>query len=155
MPLEIERKYLVDKTVWQKTQKSKGNYYRQGYLLTEAEKTIRVRATDTEGFITIKGKSVGATRLEYEYSIPREEAMELLDNFAVSNIIKWRFKVEFEGKTWEIDEFLGENEGLIVAEIELNSEDEMFEIPHWIAEEVTGDARYFNSALSILPFKKW
>jgi adenylate cyclase len=155
MPLEIERKFLVKKEVWNKSQKGKGNYYRQGYLLTEAEKTIRVRATDTEGFITIKGKSTGATRLEYEYPIPREEAIELLDNFAISNIIKWRFKVDFEGKIWEIDEFLGENEGLIIAEIELKSEDETFEIPHWIADEVTGDARYFNSALSILPFKKW
>ncbi len=155
MPVEIERKYLVDKEAWEKTQKGKGNYYRQGYLLTEADKTIRVRATDTEGFITIKGKSIGASRLEYEYPIPREEAIELLNNFSVSDIIKWRFKVDFKGKTWEIDEFLGENEGLIVAEIELNSEDETFEVPNWIGQEVTGDNRYFNSALSILPFKEW
>lgn len=155
MALEIERKFLVDKTLWDAAEKGKAHYYRQGYLMMQPNKTIRVRVTDTEGYVTIKGKSIGATRLEYEYTIPRQDAIELLDNFAESDIIKWRFKVEIGGKTWEVDEFLGDNEGLIVAEIELSDEAETFELPNWAAQEVTGDERYFNSALSVLPFKKW
>lgn len=155
MGLEIERKFLVDKAQWEAADKGEKFYYRQGYLMTEADKTIRVRVTDTEGYLTIKGKSTGATRLEFEYPIPRSEAMALLDNFSSSDITKWRFKVLVGGKIWEVDEFLGDNEGLIVAEIELTAEDEYFEKPVWVTQEVTHDTRYFNSALSILPFKKW
>ncbi|MGK0138859.1 MAG: adenylate cyclase [Algoriphagus sp.] len=155
MPIEIERKYLVKKDLWIGTQKSKGELYRQGYLVSSPEKTIRVRLTPNKAFLTIKGKSSGAARVEYEYEIPRAEAKDLLDNFAESELSKTRFKVFFEGKTWEIDDFHGENEGLLMAEIELNAEDEYFEIPEWVGVEVTGLEQYYNSTLTILPFTKW
>lgn len=155
MPLEIERKYLVDKQKWHDATKPKGQFFRQGYLLTDPNKTIRVRATDTKSFLTIKGLSVGATRPEFEYEIPKDEAVQLLDMFAVSDLTKIRYKVVFDEKLWEVDEFLGENEGLIVAEIELESEEETFSLPDWIANEVTGEDKYYNSNLSVLPYKKW
>ncbi len=155
MGLEIERKFLVNHVKWAATEKPKAEFYRQGYLLTDPNKTIRVRATDTKGFITIKGKSEGATRAEFEYEIPKEEAIQLLNMFAVSDLTKYRYKTVFAEKLWEIDVFLGENEGLIVAEIELSSEDEIFDLPDWAMEEVTGEKKYYNSNLSTLPFKKW
>lgn len=155
MPIEIERKFLVNKKAWEATAKSEGEAYRQGYLLTEAAKTIRVRLTPSKGFLTIKGKSEGASRLEYEYEIPQEEAKELLDNFASSELSKDRFKLAFKGKLWEVDVFHGKNEGLTVAEIELESEEESFEIPEWISKEVTGEHKYFNSSLTLKPFKSW
>lgn len=155
MGLEIERKFLVNHVKWAATEKPKAEFYRQGYLLTDPNKTIRVRATDTKGFMTIKGKSEGATRAEFEYEIPKEEAIQLLDMFAVSDLTKYRYKTVFAKKLWEVDVFLGENEGLIVAEIELSSEDEIFDLPDWAAEEVTGEKKYYNSNLSTLPFKKW
>lgn len=155
MPQEIERKYLVDKHEWAKVENPKGEYYRQGYILTDPQKTIRVRLTATSGYLTIKGISVGATRAEYEYEIPPHEAKELLDNFAVSELSKTRYKILHGNHLWEVDEFLGDNEGLIVAEIELESEGELFELPEWVAEEVTGGQRYYNSSLSSQPFKNW
>lgn len=155
MGLEIERKFLVNHVKWAATEKPKAEFYRQGYLLTDPNKTIRVRATDTKGFMTIKGKSEGATRAEFEYEIPKEEAIQLLDMFAVSDLTKHRYKTVFAEKLWEVDVFLGENEGLIVAEIELSSEDEKFDLPDWAAEEVTGEKKYYNSNLSTLPFSKW
>jgi adenylate cyclase len=155
MPKEIERKYLVNKPKWEKTSKPKGQLYRQGYIMTDPKKTIRVRLTETKGFLTIKGLSVGATRPEYEYEIPVEEAKELLDNFTVSELSKIRYKINFQGKIWEVDEFLGANEGLIVAEIELTSEDEIFEKPDWVGKEVTGEDKYYNSSLTIKPFREW
>lgn len=155
MGLEIERKFLVNHVKWAATEKPKAEFYRQGYLLTDPNKTIRVRATDTKGFMTIKGKSEGATRAEFEYEIPKEEAIQLLDMFAVSDLTKYRYKTVFAEKLWEVDVFFGENEGLIVAEIELSSEDEIFDLPDWAMEEVTGEKKYYNSNLSTLPFKKW
>ncbi|GGD46091.1 CYTH domain-containing protein [Emticicia aquatilis] len=155
MGLEIERKFLVNHVKWATVEKPNAEFYRQGYLLTDPNKTIRVRATDTKGFMTIKGKSEGATRAEFEYEIPKEEAIQLLDMFAVSDLTKYRYKILFAEKLWEVDVFLGENEGLIVAEIELSSEDELFELPDWAAEEVTGEKKYYNSNLSTLPFSKW
>lgn len=140
---------------WKKSENGVKYFYRQGYILTDPEKTIRIRVTDQSGFIAIKGKSVGASRPEYEYAIPREDANELLNQFCSSDISKFRYSVHFAGKEWEVDEFLGDNEGLVVAEIELSSEDEPFEIPDWIAEEVTGIEKYYNSNLSKWPFKKW
>jgi CYTH domain-containing protein len=155
MGLEIERKFLVNHAKWVVADKPQREFYRQGYLLTDPNKTIRVRATDTKGFMTIKGKSKGATRTEFEYEIPKDEAIELLDLFAVSDLTKYRYKVVFAEKLWEVDVFLGENEGLIVAEIELQNEDEMFELPEWVEEEVTGEKKYYNSNLSTLPFRSW
>ncbi|CAN5116522.1 CYTH domain-containing protein [soil metagenome] len=155
MAQEIERKFLVDKEKWAATQKPLGRLYRQGYLLTDLNKTIRVRLTDTEGYLTIKGKNDGQTRAEYEYSIPAADAKELLDAFASSELSKIRYELLFDNKIWEVDEFLGENEGLIVAEIELLSEDEKFTLPAWIGREVTGEIKYYNSNLTLVPFKNW
>jgi CYTH domain-containing protein len=155
MGVEIERKFLVNHAKWASTEKPQRAFYRQGYMITDFNKTIRVRATATKGFLTIKGKTEGATRAEFEYEIPKEEAIQLLDMFAISDLTKYRYKVLFSGKIWEIDVFLGENEGLIVAEIELASEDEKFDLPDWAAEEVTGEEKYYNSNLSTLPFKQW
>lgn len=155
MPIEIERKYLVHPEKWKNLQKPKGEIYRQGYLLTDPHKTIRIRKTDEKGFITIKGISVGAKRQEFEYEIPKSEAEELLNQFAVSELSKIRYKIVFENYLWEVDEFSGDNEGLIVAEIELSDEQETFKIPEWIATEVTEDERYFNSNLTVNPFKNW
>ncbi|MFC0184689.1 CYTH domain-containing protein [Pseudarcicella hirudinis] len=155
MGLEIERKYLVKHDLWKALFKPQGVNYRQGYLLSDKEKTIRVRATDLHGFITIKGKTTGLSRLEYEYQIPLSEAIELLDTFTQNNIDKIRYKIDFEGKIWEIDVFSGANEGLIVAEIELESESEKYLIPEWVDTEVTHDKRYYNSNLSETPFKNW
>lgn len=155
MPLEIERKFLVHHDQWNQLEKPLGNHFRQGYLLTDPQKTIRVRQTDNQGFITIKGISVGASRKEFEYEIPHLEAKELLDEFAVSELSKVRYKIEFGNHLWEVDVFSGENEGLIVAEIELQSEDEIFQIPNWIDVEVTSEEKYYNSNLTVNPFKNW
>lgn len=155
MPLEIERKYLVNKEIWQETKKPKGMFFRQGYLLTDPNKTIRVRVTDTKSYLTIKGLSIGATRPEFEYEIPKDEAEQLLDMFAISDLTKIRYKVLFNNKLWEVDEFLGNNMGLIVAEIELESEDEAFDLPNWVEKEVTGENKYYNSNLSLFPYKNW
>ncbi|HMK05998.1 MAG TPA: CYTH domain-containing protein [Flavobacterium sp.] len=155
MGVEIERKFLVDKEKWAAIEKSAPNRMRQGYLLTDPHKTIRVRMTDTGGYITIKGLSTGATRTEFEYEIPKHEAEELLNLFSVSELDKIRYEITFSDKVWEVDEFLGENEGLIVAEIELMSESEEFELPGWITREVTDEEKYYNSSLSVRPFKRW
>jgi adenylate cyclase len=155
MPKEIERKFLINHDKWEHTEKPIGDFYRQGYLLTDPSKTIRVRLTNTSAFLTIKGLSVGATRPEFEYEIPMQDAKELLDNFAVSELSKVRYKINFKDKLWEIDAFLGDNLGLIVAEIELKSENEAFDLPDWIDKEVTGEQKYYNSNLTIVPFKDW
>jgi adenylate cyclase len=156
MPFEIERKYLVKHDLWNALAKPKGEYYRQGYIVNEISKTVRVRATENHGFITIKGKTDNpAIKPEYEYQIPKSEAIELLNSFTGNNIEKTRYKIDYEGKLWEIDVFQGDNEGLIVAEIELNSIEELYQIPEWIDCEVTHDDRYFNANLSKNPFKNW
>ncbi|WP_153800133.1 CYTH domain-containing protein [Foetidibacter luteolus] len=155
MAQEIERRYLVDHYRWQQLSKPEGQLYRQGYLLTDPNKAIRVRITPTKGFLTIKGLSIGATRPEYEYEIPVDEAKELIDNFSATELSKIRYKLEVDNKVWEVDEFLGNNTGLIIAEIELTSEDEQFYVPVWVGKEVTGEEKYYNSNLTILPFKDW
>lgn len=155
MPLEIERKFLVHQSKWQQVPKPAGELFRQGYLLTDPTKTIRVRQTAEKGFLTIKGVSVGAARKEFEYEIPFAEAKELLDDFSVAELSKIRYTILLEDKVWEIDVFLGQNEGLIIAEIELESEDETVVLPDWIAREVTGEERYYNSNLTMQPFKTW
>ena len=154
MGIEIEKKFLLTGKEWK--QLATGTAYRQGYLNSAKERTVRVRTINDQGFLTIKGVSVGATRLEYEYEIPLEDANELLDELCEKPLIeKNRYKVNFSGFTWEIDEFFGENDGLIVAEIELESEDQAFDKPDWVGEEVTGDSRYFNSNLINNPYLKW
>lgn len=155
MGQEIERKFLIDRIKWQQIQKPKGELYRQGYLLTDPNKTIRVRITEKRGFITIKGPSAGAARDEYEYEIPRNEAIELLDKFSIAELSKTRYKITFDNKVWEVDEFMEDNLGLIIAEIELKNESEHFNIPEWVGTEVTGQEKYYNSNLTIKPYKTW
>lgn len=155
MGLEIERKFLVHKDKWDSLTKPKKDFYRQGYLFSDSNKTIRIRQTNDKGYITIKGESIGLTRPEFEYEIPREDAEQLLNKFCVFELIKVRYKIVYKNKVWEVDEFLGDNLGLIVAEIELEHEDEQFEMPDWIANEVTGNQKYYNSILSTFPYSKW
>ncbi|MGC4102874.1 CYTH domain-containing protein [Ferruginibacter sp.] len=155
MGLEIERKYLVDHQTWNAADKSAGKLYRQGYISTDENKTIRIRLAGTDAWLTIKGKTTGATRSEFEYSIPAEDAIQMLNTLAESELSKTRYKIPCKGKLWEVDVFHDENEGLIVAEIELASEDEEFELPEWASTEVTGDAKYYNSNLTLYPFKRW
>jgi CYTH domain-containing protein len=154
MGTEIERKFLLTRDDWRKL--AGGTYYRQGYLNSQKERTVRVRTIDDKGFLTIKGISVGATRMEYEYEIPGKDANVLLYELCEQPIIeKNRYKIEFAGFIWEVDEFFGENDGLIVAEIELESEDQQFDKPDWVGDEVSGDPRYFNSNLIKNPYSSW
>jgi len=155
MGVEIERKFLVDHEKWKKLEKPPGIKYRQGYLLSEEQRTIRIRVTSEQGFITFKGATTSITRDEYEYKIPVEDANHLLDAFALSEVAKLRYRINFAGKLWEVDEFSGDNEGLIMAEIELRHEDEKFSLPPWVTMEVSADKRYYNSCLSVNPFKNW
>ncbi len=154
MAKEIERKFLVTGEDWRAM--AQGTRYRQGYLSTVKERTVRVRTIDDKGFLTVKGVSVGATRSEYEYEIPAADADEMLDDLCEKPIIeKNRYKIPIGDVTWEVDEFLGVNDGLIVAEVELRSEDQSFPKPDWIGDEVTGDPRYFNANLIARPFSTW
>jgi adenylate cyclase len=155
MGVEIERKFLIDKEKWQQLAKPGGVYFKQGYIVSDAQQTIRIRIAGDNAFLTIKGATTGISRKEYEYTIPVKDAQEMLDSFAGSIVEKTRCYITFAGKVWEADEFLGDNQGLLVAEIELEHEAEEFEIPEWVMEEVTGDGRYYNSNLSIHPFTKW
>jgi len=155
MGIEIERKFLIKKRDWPKMDLSRGELYRQGYLLTDPSKTVRVRQTADRGFITVKGISAGATRAEFEYEIPFAEAGELIDRFATTELSKVRYHVRVGNHLWEIDEFKGPNEGLLIAEIELKTETESFELPSWIDREVTGEERYYNSNLTLHPFQSW
>ena len=154
MAKEIERKFLIAGDDWRGL--APGTTYRQGYLSTVKERTVRVRTIDDKGFLTIKGITVGATRAEYEYPIPVADAAEMLDDLCERPIIeKIRYKIPFGGLTWEVDEFLGVNAGLIVAEVELTDEDQVFSRPEWVGGEVTGDPRYFNANLIANPFSAW
>lgn len=155
MGVEIERKFLVDHKKWALLDKPDGNYLKQGYIVNEIQKVVRVRVTDQQAYITLKGAPSGITRSEYEYSIPVKDAFELLDQFAGACIEKTRYVIMFDGKTWEVDVFSGNNDGLVIAEIELEHEDEQFKLPHWVAQEVTGQEKYYNSNLSVLPFTRW
>lgn len=154
MAIEIERKFLVNSNEYK--QLALPVYYRQGYLCESPNSVIRIRIAKNKAFLTIKGKTKGLSRSEFEYEIPISEAHQLLSEMALNKVIeKNRYKIEYAGNTWEIDEFLGENKGLIVAEIELESEDATFEKPSWVGEEVSSDKRYFNSNLSKNPYKNW
>jgi CYTH domain-containing protein len=155
MPLEIERKFLVDHKKWNALDKPAGKSYRQGYISTNENKTVRVRLTEGEAYLTIKAKSTGATRSEFEYKIPVEDAEQLLNTLAESELSKTRYEIYYKDKLWEVDVFHEANDGLIVAEIELDSEDEKFELPDWVLQEVTDDAKYYNSNLTLRPFKTW
>ncbi|WP_034918054.1 CYTH domain-containing protein [Gillisia sp. CAL575] len=154
--IEIERKFLVTSEQF-KTEAFKSSEIKQGYLNSHPERTTRIRVLDKEAFITIKGKSSdsGLSRFEWEKEIAVDEAVELLKLCEPGAIEKVRYLVKSDEFTFEIDEFFGENEGLVMAEIELLSEEDTFEKPSWLGEEVTGDHRYYNSQLSKNPFKNW
>ncbi|AFY38306.1 adenylate cyclase [[Leptolyngbya] sp. PCC 7376] len=154
MAQEIERKFLVVGDRWREL--AEGVYYRQGYLQRQPERTVRVRLAGEQGYLTIKGKSTGISRLEYEYQIPQADALEMLDILCdCPQIEKKRYCIPYEGFIWEVDEFFGENEGLILAEIELQSEAQTFLKPDWIGAEVTQFSRYFNAKLVSYPYSRW
>lgn len=145
MGVEIERKFLVDEEKWRKNKPSSGQHILQGYLSKEIERTVRIRIKDKKGYLTIKGKTVGATRAEYEYEIPVNEAKEMIDSMCDKYIDKIRYEVVLDGKTWEVDEFSSPQKGLVLAEIELEREDEEIYLPDWITQEVTNNPSYYNS----------
>lgn len=154
MAKEIERKFLVKSAVYR--QLAEAVNYRQGYICNCASKVVRIRIAGDKAFVTIKGASAGFTRDEFEYQIPTDDARQMLDKLCDKPLIeKTRREISFADKKWVVDEFEGENEGLILAEIELLFSDEHFEIPAWIGEEVTGDPRYYNSNLVLNPYKTW
>ncbi len=154
--LEIERKFLVVSDNF-KSEASRKNHIAQGYLNSHPERTVRVRIKGESGFLTIKGKGneTGMTRFEWETEIALAEAKNLLQLCESGVIEKIRYEVEVGNHLYEIDEFFGDNEGLVVAEIELHSEEESFEKPNWLGQEVTNDERYYNAYLSNNPFKNW
>ena len=154
MGVEIERKFLVCGDGWKAL--AEGVLLRQGYLSSAPDRTVRVRGEGGAAMLTIKGRSAGATRSEWEYPIPIPDAQALLDALCERPLIeKKRYRIPFEGMVWEVDEFLGENAGLVVAEIELSAEDQAFSKPDWVGEEVTHDPRYFNSSLIRNPYSRW
>jgi adenylate cyclase len=154
--IEIERKYLVTSLAF-KDEAFNQNEIAQGYLNSNPERTVRIRVKGKKGFITIKGigNESGASRLEWEKEIPLDEAKSLLKLCEKCAIEKTRYEVKSGNHIIEIDEFHGENEGLIMAEIELENENEAIKKPDWLGLEVTGDERYYNSYISLNPFKKW
>ena len=156
MSLEIERKFLVKNESFKKDAFKK-SYIKQGFLNSNKERTVRVRIIDDKAFLTIKGKSnlAGTIRFEWEKEIPVKEAQELMLLTEKTVIEKYRFYVKSDQHIFEVDAFLGENSGLIVAEVELSSENENFTKPSWIDTEVTGEIKYYNSSLSNRPFQLW
>lgn len=151
---EIERKFLVVDMSWKKTAVPKD--YCQGYLTTGTGVTVRARVADSKGFLTIKGQHDGISRLEFEYPIPVEEAQQILETLCQKPLVrKKRYRVKHKKDTWEIDEFCDENEGLVLAEIELESKDQQIEKPPWLGREVSHLNRYYNASLITYPFNTW
>ncbi len=150
--VEIERKFLIKTDLWKPT--VKGIKIIQGYLSIDSEKVIRVRIADEQGFLTIKGKAKGIVRTELEYEIPKNEAEVLLKMCNEFIVEKTRYKEKFKDMLWEVDVFEGKNKGLFLAEIELEHENQNFDLPDWVGEEVTFDYHYYNSWLSKNPFSK-
>ena len=150
---EIERKFLVEKARWRP--QGHGFSVRQGYLPQAGELLVRIRTQDGRAFLTLKGRTTGITRAEFEYEIPAGDATELLPFCRRPLIEKIRYHEEVAGHLWEIDCFSGENDGLIVAEIELQSETEAFTRPDWLGAEVSGDPRYYNANLTDHPYRAW
>ena len=159
MAKEIERKYLVDKSRWKKAKPKCGKLYRQGYIPTAKGSTVRVRTIDNKkALITVKGPKsgqYGLTRSEFEYKIPLEDAVEILNELCGNVVCKTRYKIEIDDVVWEVDEFHEDNKGLIIAEIELESEHQYFDRPSWINEEVSHESRYSSAALSRVPYNNW
>jgi len=151
---EIEKKFLIQSEEWRTL--GEGKQYCQGYLSSGGGPSLRIRTIGERGIITVKGPTVDGKRLEFEYDIPYPDAKEMLEKLCHKPLIeKTRYKIPYAGFTWEVDEFKGENKGLIFAEIELEDIDQPFNIPDWIGEEVTGDPRYYNANLVTNPYKNW
>ena len=154
MAVEIEKKFLLINESWKKD--STSEIYFQGYISSGTGKTVRVRIAGEKGFLTIKGKHSGISRMEFEYPIPVDDAKVLLEEICEQPIIhKKRYRVEYGGFLWEIDEFYGENLGLLLAEIELENENQEFPIPEWLGREVSHDGRYYNASLRRNPYSNW
>ena len=153
MAKEIERKFLVHRELWQP--KDEGIEIAQGYLAADKKRAVRVRLAGDHAWLTVKGPTKGVERLEFEYEIPAADARAMLILCERPWIEKRRYLERCGAHTWEIDCFRGENEGLVVAEIELSAADEMFEHPTWLGAEVSDDSRYLNASLMRLPFSRW
>lgn len=145
--MEIERKFLVNQELWDRVEKPSPNYIIQAYLSVSEQNTIRVRTKGDKGFLTIKGPTKGISREEFEYEIPLSDATQLIEQFAEKVITKKRYEIPIGNHTWEVDVFMDKLEGLIIAEIELESEDELFVKPEWATEDVSHDPQYYNSSL--------
>lgn len=152
MGIEIERKFLVIGDAWRQPQPV---HFRQGYLNRDRQRTVRVRVADAAAWLTIKGPTADATRAEFEYVVPRTDAAALLALADGPVLEKYRHHVACGGFTWDVDEFLGANAGLVVAEIELARADQPFPHPPWLGREVTGEARYYNANLAVTPYSMW
>ena len=153
MSIEIERKFLVKGDGW-KTAAGERLVCNQGYLISDKHKTVRVRTLGDRGYLTVKGATDGISRMEFEYEIDRPDAAYML-TLCESVVEKTRYVIEHNGMTWELDVFEGTNEGLVMAEVELESEDQEFDLPDWAGEEVSGDPRYYNANLARQPFATW
>ena len=154
MAVEIERKFLLD-TIPQ-SEISKSKIVKQGYMFNNERQVVRVRSMDQDYFLTIKSSTKGLSRLEFEYAISEEDARDMFQHLCGSNVIeKTRHYIEHKNHLWEVDEFHGKNQGLIVAEIELESEDETFQRPDWVGDEVSHDPRYYNMNLTKAPYENW
>lgn len=154
MGIEIERKFLVTGDGWRQPASAQTRFS-QGYLSRDPARTVRVRLAGERAWLTIKGATRGATRAEFEYEIPPADAAQLLAMCDGPVVDKIRHLCVFDGMSWEVDEFLGANAGLVVAEIELQSEDQVFARPSWLGAEVTCDARYVNANLAVRPYSSW
>jgi adenylate cyclase len=155
MPVEIERKFRVANDAWRAQVRSR-RLLRQGYLANTSKASVRVRIDEEQGWLSVKAMRSGMSREEYEVKIARGEAAEMLERLCAGFAIeKWRHLVDYAGHTWEVDEFLAENAGLVIAEIELDREDEAFEQPPWLGEEITHDERFYNVRLSERPYRHW
>jgi CYTH domain-containing protein len=154
MGKEIERKFLVTSNDWKFLSEKK--LYRQGYLAIYNQGVVRIRTVSDKGYLTIKSQRTNLSRDEFEYEIPFKDAEYMLGNLCLEPLVeKYRTKINFNGMIWEIDEFIGENEGLVVAEIELEDENQKIDLPPWIGTEVTNDPKYYNSNLVNMPYYKW
>lgn len=154
MAKEIERKFLVTSDSWRSA--AAGETIRQGYVWASSTSSLRVRLAGDRAFLTLKGAQSGRTRSEYEYQIPRADASEMLESMCQGRLIeKTRYTLEVDGREWVVDVFAGENAGLLVAEVELEHEDEEIELPPWVGREVTADPRYLNVNLMARPFRQW
>ena len=154
--MEIERKYLVNKILWQEMRNPvNACFIQQAYISMDPKCSVRIRIIDDKARITIKGETQGIAREEFEYSVPLKDGLEIMRMAGTPVIMKRRYVISYQGYKWEIDEFYGDNDGLLMAEVELKAETEQPEWPEWIDKEVTGDPRYFNLQLAINPINNW